>query len=60
MKKERKKWLIILIFLLGFGIFMYPNLTQIYAKISQYQIILSYNRQQSEMSKEIKKSKWLA
>ncbi|WP_373749969.1 class C sortase [Jeotgalibaca porci] len=55
MKKERKKWLIILIFLLGFGIFMYPNLTQIYAKISQYQIILSYNRQQSEMSKEIKK-----
>lgn len=55
MKKERKKWLIILIFLLGFGIFMYPNLTQIYAKISQYQIILSYNLQQSEMSKEIKK-----
>lgn len=55
MKKERKKWLIILIFLLGFGIFMYPNLTQIYSKISQYQIILSYNRQQSEMSKEIKK-----
>ncbi|WP_373738950.1 class C sortase [Jeotgalibaca porci] len=55
MKKERKKWLIILIFLLGFGIFMYPNLTQIYAKISQYQIILSYNRQQAEMGKEIKK-----
>ncbi|QIK52305.1 class C sortase [Jeotgalibaca porci] len=55
MKKERKKWLMGLIFLLGLGIFMYPNLTQIYAKISQYQIILSYNRQQSEMSKEIKK-----
>lgn len=55
MKKERKKWLIILIFLLGFGIFMYPNFTQIYAKISQYQIILSYNRQQAEMGKEIKK-----
>ena len=55
MKKERKKWLIILIFLLGFGIFMYPHLTQIYAKISQYQIILSYNRQQAEMGKEIKK-----
>ncbi|WP_373751842.1 class C sortase [Jeotgalibaca porci] len=55
MKKKRKKWLIILIFLLGFGIFMYPNLTQIYAKISQYQIILSYNRQQAEMGKEIKK-----
>ncbi len=34
---------------------MYPNLTQIYAKISQYQIILSYNRQQAEMGKEIKK-----
>lgn len=55
MKKERKKWLMGLIFLLGLGIFMYPNLTQIYAKISQYQIILSYNRQQAEMGKEIKK-----
>ncbi len=34
---------------------MYPNLTQIYAKISQYQIILSYNLQQAETGKEIKK-----
>lgn len=54
MKKERKKWPIILIFLLGLSIFMYPNLTQIYAKISQYQIILSYNRQQATMNEELK------
>ena len=55
MKKERKKWPMGLIFLLGLGIFMYPNLTQIYAKISQYQIILAYNRQQDEMGEELKK-----
>ena len=55
MKKERKKWPIILIFLLGLSIFMYLNLTQIYAKISQYQIILSYNRQQATMNEELKK-----
>ncbi|MGP6139424.1 class C sortase [Jeotgalibaca sp. A127] len=53
-KQARKKWLLGLVFLVGLGIFLYPNLSQIYAQISQYQIISQYKRQQEEMDEKLK------
>lgn len=39
----------------GLGIFLYPNISRIYARFSQYQIIMAYERQQENMGEELKK-----
>lgn len=52
----RKKWLFAFIFILGLGILLYPNISQIYAQISQYQIIYHYKQQQEKMTEKIKEA----
>ncbi|MDE1549521.1 class C sortase [Jeotgalibaca caeni] len=52
--KNRQKLFIGFVFLLGLGIFLFPNLSNLYSQYSHAMIILSYQKNQEETDDQLK------